>query len=158
MIILSLSIAHRVRQRATTDVVSSRLSGPLTRRFCIRRQSVASLKTNTGTRPQRRSHRDRGPLTNPITCERTDTAWHFAPTSIIPARDIAHLERKADINICGKHVPFVVVEGHRRQGVESWLLGIESAQPTEMHSMYSKACATVVWESHCLLDTSRGAE
>lgn len=34
-----------------------------------------------------------------------------------------------DIDTRGKHAPLAVVEGHRRQGLVPWLLGVELAQP-----------------------------
>lgn len=100
----------------------------LTLRFCVRRQSVASLKTNTGTRPSVGATAHRGPLTNPITCERTDAACHFAPTSITLDTRIAHLQKEVDIDSRGKQVLLVAVEGHRRQRLVPWLLGVEQAQ------------------------------
>jgi hypothetical protein len=124
--ILSLSIAHRVRQGATVDAVSSHILRAAHLRFCVRRQSGASLKTNTGT-VRTGTCVARGPLPNPITCERTDAACHFAPTAITLDTRIAHSQRKVHISSRGKHVPVGAVEGHRRQGLVPWLPTVDLA-------------------------------
>ena len=69
----------------------------------------------------------RGPLPNPITCERTDAACHFAPTAITLDTRIAHSQRKVYFSSRGKHVPVVAVEGHRRQGLVPWLPTVDLA-------------------------------
>ena len=93
--------------RATVDVVLSRLYKPIILRFCVRCQSVASLKTNTGTRSSVEPPRPR-PTYQPHHCERTDVACHFAPTPITAVRYTAHLIQEPEINIRGKHTSFII--------------------------------------------------
>ena len=84
-------------------------------------------------------------LPNPITCERTDTACHFAPTSIILDTRIAHSRRKLGVDSRGKQLPLVAVEGHRRQGLVPWLLQLERA-----HDIQNAPRQFVVKRDECL--------